>query len=133
MGLLLLGQLIALLWLKGLALSATHRLARLGDATHGEIGKVSDDIAQTQKKIAALSSPSQLKKWADERGWQLATPDRFDDVTKRTLPTVEVEVVSTTQTTQETQATPTKQMTQHNEKEVARDERGSGTQRRDAP
>lgn len=80
----LLGQLIMLLWLKGLASSATRRLDTLGDASRGQIGRVNRDIAQVQKEIAAQSSPAQLKRWADERGWQLATPDRFDDVSKRT-------------------------------------------------
>ncbi len=82
-GAILLGQLILFLWLKGLALSATHRADKLGDVSHGEIGRVNEAIAQTQKRIAALSSPSQLKQWADERGWRMATPQEFDDVTRR--------------------------------------------------
>ena len=84
MGIALMAQLMALLWIKSLALSAMHRSVALGDATHGEIGRVNEDIAQTQKKIAGLSSPAQLKKWADQRGWRLATPEQFDDVTKLT-------------------------------------------------
>jgi hypothetical protein len=80
----LLAQLIALLWIKGLALSAMHRSDELGDASHGEIGRVNEQIAQTQKQIAALSSPAQIKRWADARGWRLATPEEFDDVTKLT-------------------------------------------------
>jgi hypothetical protein len=69
---------LAQLWrccgLKSLALSAMHRSDDLGDASHGEIGRVNEEIAQTQKKIAALSSPAQIKQWADARGWRLATP-----------------------------------------------------------
>jgi hypothetical protein len=80
----LLAQLMALLWIKSLALSAMHRSDDLGDASHGEIGRVNEEIAQTQKKIAALSSPAQIKRWADERGWRMATPEEFDDVTKLT-------------------------------------------------
>jgi hypothetical protein len=64
MGIALMAQLMALLWIKSLALSAMHRSVALGDATHGEIGRVNEDIAQTQKKIAGLSSPAQIKKWA---------------------------------------------------------------------
>lgn len=82
-GVVLLGQLILFLWLKGLALSATHRADKLGDVSHGEIGRVNEAIAQTQKRIAALSSPVQLKQWADERGWRMAKPEEFDDVTRR--------------------------------------------------
>jgi hypothetical protein len=78
----LLAQLMALLWIKSLALSAMHRSDDLGDASHGEIGRVNEEIAQTQKKIAALSSPAQIKRWADARGWRQATPQEFDDVTK---------------------------------------------------
>lgn len=85
-GFLLLSQLLALLWLKGLALSATRRLDSLGDETHGEIGRANDAIAQTQKKVAALTSPAQLKKWAGQRGWRLATPREFNDITKRIPP-----------------------------------------------
>jgi hypothetical protein len=84
MGIALMAQLMALLWIKSLALSAMHRSVALGDATHGQIGRVNEDIAQTQKKIAGLSSPAQIKKWADQRGWRLATPEQFDDVTKLT-------------------------------------------------
>jgi hypothetical protein len=80
----LLAQLMALLWIKSLALSAMHRSDDLGDASHGEIGRINEEIAQTQKKIAALSSPAQIKQWADARGWRLATPEEFDDVTKLT-------------------------------------------------
>ncbi len=80
----LLAQLMALLWIKGLALSAMHHSVELGDASHGEIGRVNEEIAQTQKKIAALSSPAQIKQWADARGWRQATPEEFDDVTKMT-------------------------------------------------
>lgn len=79
-----LAQLMALLWVKSLALSAMHRSDDLGDASHGEIGRVNEEIAQTQKNIAALSSPAQIKQWADARGWRLATPEEFDDVTKLT-------------------------------------------------
>jgi hypothetical protein len=82
-GVILLGQLILFLWLKGLALSATHRADKLGDVSHGEIGRMNEAIAQTQKRIAALSSPLQLKQWADERGWRMAKPEEFDDVTRR--------------------------------------------------
>jgi hypothetical protein len=80
----LLAQLMALLWIKSLALSAMHRSDDLGDATHGEIGRVNEEIAQTQKKIAGFSSPAQLKQWAKARGWRLATPEEIDDVTKLT-------------------------------------------------
>jgi hypothetical protein len=83
MGAILLVQLLALLWIKGLALSASHRAQTLGDATYGKIGRVKEDIAQTQNKIIASTSPAQLKKWADERGWKRVTPDKVDDVTKR--------------------------------------------------
>lgn len=82
-GVMLLGQLILFLWLKGLALSATHRADKLGDVSHGEIGRVNEAIAQTQKRIASLSSPVQLKQWADERGWRMAKPEEFDNVTQR--------------------------------------------------
>ena len=83
LGVVVMIQVLAVLWLKALALSAGHHADTLGDATSGEIGRVKEDIAQTQKKIMTLSSPAQLKKWADERGWKLATPDKVDDVTKR--------------------------------------------------
>jgi hypothetical protein len=80
----LLAQLMALLWIKSLALEAMHRSDDLGDAGHGEIGRVNEEIAQTQKQIARLSSPAQIKRWADARGWRMATPEEFDDVTKLT-------------------------------------------------
>lgn len=83
---LIFAQAIAGLMLNGMALTASHRAAKLGDATSGEIGRVNDEIALTQKQIAALGSPAQIKRWADEKRWPMASPQSFDDIRNTTPP-----------------------------------------------
>lgn len=79
-------QAIAGLMLSGMALTASHRAAKLGDATSGEIGRVNEEIALTQKQIAALGSPAQIKRWAEEKRWPMASPQSFDDIRQTTPP-----------------------------------------------
>lgn len=79
-------QMIAGLLLGGMALTATHRAAKLGDATSGEIGRVNDAIALTQKQTASLGSPSQIERWANAKGWKMASPQSFDDIRQNTPP-----------------------------------------------
>ena len=79
-------QAVAGLLLSGMALTATHRAAKLGDATSGEIGRVNDEIALTQKQTAALGSPAQIESWANAKGWKMASPQSFDDIRQNTPP-----------------------------------------------
>ena len=79
-------QAVAGLLLSGMALTATHRAAKLGDATSGEIGRVNDAIALTQKQTAALGSPAQIERWANAKGWKMASPQSFDDIRQTTPP-----------------------------------------------
>jgi hypothetical protein len=72
-----LGQLVALLWLQGLALSARNRSYALDK----KIATVQEGLSRTQKEIAALDSSPQLAGWAQARGWSLATQDQLDPVT----------------------------------------------------
>lgn len=73
-------QACVLLLLKGMSVTAMHQAERLGDATSGEIGRVNDEIALQQKQIAALGSPAQIKRWAEQRQWPMASPQAFDDI-----------------------------------------------------
>lgn len=82
---LLFAQLIAVLLFKGMSFTAMHRAEKLGDATSGDIGHVNDEIAMTQKQIASLGSPAQIKRWADAKGWKMASPQSFDDI-RQTAP-----------------------------------------------
>lgn len=79
-------QMIVGLLLGGMALTATHRAAKLGDATSGEIGRVNDAIALTQKQSASLGSPAQIERWANAKGWKMASPQSFDDIRQNTPP-----------------------------------------------
>ncbi|HVF11013.1 MAG TPA: hypothetical protein VNA16_09440 [Abditibacteriaceae bacterium] len=75
---LLLGHLVALLWLHGCALAARNRDARLTR----QVQQASNEVNQIQKQIASLSSPAQLDQWARKRGWHKAALTDTDDVTK---------------------------------------------------
>jgi len=75
---LLLGHLVALLWLHGSALAARNRDAKLGS----EIREARSEIERAQKKIAALDSSPRIIEWARKRGWRPAMQADFDDVTK---------------------------------------------------
>ena len=80
MSFVLLAQLIALLWLKGLTLEARDRSADLDK----KIAHIEGHITRTQTRISALSSSAQLKRWAAELGLHPVTVAEIDDVTKRT-------------------------------------------------
>lgn len=77
----ILAQLLGLLYVKSLATDAAHRSIELGDESRGEIGKTNEAIAQTQGKIARMSSPSQIEHWANASKWHVASPAQFDDLT----------------------------------------------------
>lgn len=74
----LLAQLVALLWLQGLALSARNRSYALDKS----IAQAQEGVSRTQKEIAALDSSPQIAQWARARGWSVATQDRLDPLTK---------------------------------------------------
>jgi hypothetical protein len=73
-------QLVALLWLKGLALTARNR----ADVLDRKITAISGEIANTEDTVAKLSSPPQLRQWAEELGMRPATQADIDDVRQRT-------------------------------------------------
>ena len=71
------GQLVTLLWLQGLTLSARNRSYTLDK----DIAAVQEDVSRTQKEIAALDSSPHIARWARVRGWTVATQDKLDPVT----------------------------------------------------
>jgi cell division protein FtsL len=73
-------QLVALLWLKGLALTARNR----ADVLDRKIAEISGEIAKTEDAVAKLSSPPQIKQWAEELGMRPVTQADIDDVRQRT-------------------------------------------------
>jgi cell division protein FtsL len=73
-------QLVALLWLKGVALSARNR----ADVLDRKITEISGEIAKTEDAVAKLSSPPQLKQWAEELGMRPVTQADIDDIRQRT-------------------------------------------------
>lgn len=78
-GCVLLGQLVALLYLQGMALSARNNSYKLDK----EIAQVYGNVTHTQKEIAALDSSPRIAQWAQERGWKVATQDKLDSITNR--------------------------------------------------
>ncbi|MDQ3815453.1 MAG: hypothetical protein M3347_16170, partial [Armatimonadota bacterium] len=84
----LLGQLVAVLYLRGAALSAQHQAAKLDT----QIAQAEADIARTKQDLAVWNSAARIKKLARARGWRLAQPSDFDDVTKLMLPPLSPEL-----------------------------------------
>lgn len=76
----LMSQLVALLWLQGVALSARNRSFKLDN----EIADKYSAVTRTQKEIAGLDSATRIAAWANERGWQVASQDKLDSVTNLT-------------------------------------------------
>jgi cell division protein FtsL len=74
----LMGQLVLLLWLHGNTLTAAREVEKV-DA---QIAETSNDIERVQERVAAFDSSPQVKQWAAEKGWKLATPHDFDDTTQ---------------------------------------------------
>ncbi|MBV9865925.1 MAG: hypothetical protein JO316_11265 [Abitibacteriaceae bacterium] len=84
-GCVLLCQLVALLYMQGMTLSARNNSYRLDK----EIAQVQGNVTRTQKEIAALDSSPRIAQWAHERGWSVATQDKLDSITNRTPATLE--------------------------------------------
>jgi len=76
----LLAQLVAVLYLRGMALSAQHHSFEL----EARIAQAQANISRAQQQIAVWDSSARIKKLARERGWRLAQPSDFDDVTNPT-------------------------------------------------
>lgn len=79
-GCILMAQLVALLWMQGVALSARNRSYKLDK----DIADKYSAVTRTQKEIAGLDSASRIAAWAGQRGWQVASQDRLDSVTNLT-------------------------------------------------
>ena len=76
-GTLLFAELVGLVWLGALDLSAV----RYADALDRDIAKTSLDLALAQNQLAASSSPAQLEKWAAPLEYHKAGLAEMDDVT----------------------------------------------------
>jgi len=76
-GTLLTIELVALVWLYALDL----RTIRQSNALDKDIKQTSLRIALTQDRLAAQNASPQLGQWAQQLGFQKATPHDMDDVT----------------------------------------------------
>lgn len=76
-GTLLFAELVGLVWLGALDLSAVRYAASLDH----DIQKTSLELALAQNQLAASSSPAQLEKWAAPLGYHKAQLPEMDDVT----------------------------------------------------
>lgn len=82
-GTLLFAELVGLVWLYALDLTAVRYAASLDR----DIQKTSLDLALAQNQLAASSSPVQLQKWAAPLGYHKAGLGEMDDVTSNSRAT----------------------------------------------
>ena len=79
-------QLLAALWLKALAVSASHQNDRLVQ----KIADAESGIDKTQRQIAVLGSDPRMGQWAAKLGYRQAGQSDLDDVSKNTpMPPIE--------------------------------------------
>lgn len=79
-------QLLAALWLKALAVSASHQNDRLVQ----KIADTESGIDKTQRQIAVLGADPRMGSWAAKLGYRPAAQTDLDDVSKRApLPPIE--------------------------------------------
>lgn len=83
-GTLLFAELVGLVWLGALNLSAV----RYADGLDREIANTSRGKSLAESELAVSSSPAQLEKWAGPLGYHAAHLDEFDDVTSNARATV---------------------------------------------
>ena len=77
-----LGLLIAHLWLQAASLTIRNRVAR----TNQEIAAVNASLERTANRIASLDSAPHVDQWARQYGWRPATQADIDNVARRTPP-----------------------------------------------
>ncbi len=75
-------QLLAALWLKALAVSASHRT----DTLMQKIADTESEIDKTQRKIAVLGNDPQMGTWAAKLGYHQAAQTELDDISKPAAP-----------------------------------------------
>lgn len=79
-------QLLAALWLKALAVSASHQ----NDKLVQKIADTESGIDKTQRQIAVLGADPHMGDWATKLGYRPATQTDLDDVSKSApLPPIE--------------------------------------------
>jgi hypothetical protein len=78
-GAVLFGQLIAALWLKALAVSASHHSAALVKS----IADTEAEIAKTKRKVSLISNDPKMDTWAARLGYRVAQQTDLDDVSGR--------------------------------------------------
>lgn len=69
-------QLFAWIWLQGTLLAQTRRR----EHSEQRIAALQEEIATTQKNIAALDSPVLAEQWARQRGWRAATQQDIEQI-----------------------------------------------------
>ena len=80
LGFVLLGQVVALLWLQGMAMSARDRAAQ----RDRDIASARLQIERARDQVSArLSDESRVEEWAQQGGWHMAEQSEIDDVSKR--------------------------------------------------
>lgn len=78
----LFAQLLGVLWLKSLAVSASHRTTALTQ----KIANAESQIDKTQRKIAVLGNSPQMATWAAKLGYRPMQQSDWDDITKPAAP-----------------------------------------------
>ena len=71
-------QLLGALWLKALAVSASHRT----DTLMQKIADTESEIDKAQRKIAVLGNDPQMGTWAAKMGYHQAAQTELDDISK---------------------------------------------------
>jgi hypothetical protein len=75
-------QLLTVVWVKGLGMTASYESSKLDNA----IADVQEDIARAQKKISSATSATQLQQWATQYGLHQATQADIDGISLAVRP-----------------------------------------------
>ncbi|HEX8551851.1 MAG TPA: hypothetical protein VF681_09890 [Abditibacteriaceae bacterium] len=78
----IIAQLLALMYVKGLAMSATHAATDLDK----RIAETTEEIKQAQRKISATTSTVQLEQWSRQLGLRRVQQNDIDRVSETARP-----------------------------------------------